>query len=68
VRRDRPADVADAAPFAIVVEGRTKPGRSRDLERVRAIEAAGATWWVESDWQSFSVDALRTRVAAGPPR
>jgi alkanesulfonate monooxygenase SsuD/methylene tetrahydromethanopterin reductase-like flavin-dependent oxidoreductase (luciferase family) len=59
---------ADGTPFAIVVEGRTKPGRSRDLQRVNAVREAGATWWVESDWTGATVDSLSARIAAGPPR
>lgn len=58
---------ADGSPYAIVVEGRTKSGRSRDLERVRAVRAAGATWWVESDWTGATVDSISARIAAGPP-
>ncbi|MBB5959385.1 alkanesulfonate monooxygenase SsuD/methylene tetrahydromethanopterin reductase-like flavin-dependent oxidoreductase (luciferase family) [Saccharothrix tamanrassetensis] len=29
--------------------------------------AAGATWWIESDWET-TPDAVRDRIAAGPPR
>ena len=29
---------------------------------------AGATWWIESDWEAGTVDVLRARIAAGPPR
>ena len=68
--RERPSGGSGATvtPFAIVVEGRTRPGDRADLERVRALAGAGATWWIESDWESFSVEALRERIAAGPPR
>ena len=59
---------ADGSPFAIVVEGTTKPGRAKGLERVRAVEEAGATWWVESHWTGGTVATLRERIAAGPPR
>jgi len=54
--------------FDIVVEGTTAPGVEGDASRVVTIADAGATWWVESDWGSPSVDALRIRAAAGPPR
>ena len=33
-----------------------------------AHEAAGATWWMEADWANPSLDALRARIQAGPPR
>jgi len=59
---------ASATPFAIVVEGRTRAGDPADLERVRELAGAGTTWWIESDWASFSVEALRERIAGGPPR
>lgn len=29
---------------------------------------AGATWWIEADWEQGTVDAVRRRIAAGPPR
>jgi len=54
--------------FDIVVEGTTAPGAESDASRVATLADAGATWWIESDWGSPSVDALRTRAAAGPPR
>jgi len=56
-------------PFDIVVGGATPaddPGAA--AATVRDFEAAGATWWVEADWASMSVDALRARILAGPPR
>ena len=28
---------------------------------------AGATWWIEADWQNGTVESLRTRIRAGPP-
>jgi alkanesulfonate monooxygenase SsuD/methylene tetrahydromethanopterin reductase-like flavin-dependent oxidoreductase (luciferase family) len=56
-------------PFDIVVDRKT-PGD--DPEAAGAIaaayEAAGATWLIESDWVDMSVDAIRRRIAAGPPR
>lgn len=62
------AERGDAAPtFEIVVEGTTLPGNEPDLARVRDLAAAGATWWIESEWQGPTVDSLRARAAAGPP-
>lgn len=56
-------------PFEVVVGGAT-PGDEPDAAAatVRRFEEAGATWWVEADWENASVDALRARIAAGPPR
>ena len=58
---------ADGAPFAVVVEGVTRPGRAADVDRIRALAGAGATWWVESDWSGATVESLRERIVAGPP-
>ncbi len=59
---------ADAPPFEIVVEGTTNPADGNDLDRVGALADAGATWWIESDWQGATVGSLRERIAGGPPR
>jgi alkanesulfonate monooxygenase SsuD/methylene tetrahydromethanopterin reductase-like flavin-dependent oxidoreductase (luciferase family) len=68
LRTERPADLRDR-PYEVVVDGTTPAG---DLRRAAAITAAhaaaGATWWIESDWSAPTVDALRARIAAGPPR
>jgi alkanesulfonate monooxygenase SsuD/methylene tetrahydromethanopterin reductase-like flavin-dependent oxidoreductase (luciferase family) len=63
-----PAATRDRA-WDVVAEGRTPAGRpSTARARVAEYEAAGATWWIESDWQTGTVDAIRTRIEAGPPR
>jgi hypothetical protein len=57
-------------PFDIVWEGET-PGDSPEQAReiVRPWAEAGATWWMESRWDtSVSVDEIRTRIMQGPPR
>jgi alkanesulfonate monooxygenase SsuD/methylene tetrahydromethanopterin reductase-like flavin-dependent oxidoreductase (luciferase family) len=55
--------------FDIVVEGTTPAGdRSQASEMVEEWRAAGATWWIESDWQQGTLEAVRARIAAGPPR
>lgn len=57
------------APFDIILEGTTPvddPEAAR--EHVRPLAEAGATWWIESPWESPSVASLRERIAAGPPR
>lgn len=59
--RDRPWDV--------IAEGTTS---AHDPAGARATvaehEAAGATWWIESDWAHGSVESIRRRIEAGPPR
>jgi alkanesulfonate monooxygenase SsuD/methylene tetrahydromethanopterin reductase-like flavin-dependent oxidoreductase (luciferase family) len=59
--RDRPWDV--------VAEGRTPADDgAAAAATVARYEAAGATWWIESDWETGTVEAIRRRIEAGPPR
>ena len=68
LRQERPAELRDQ-PFEIVVDGVTPADDPEAAAAIaRAHETAGATWWIESDWSSTGVDALRRRIAAGPPR
>ena len=55
--------------FDIVVEG-TTPAEdpAAAAETVAAWQAAGATWWIESDWSTFDPDATRHRIQGGPPK
>lgn len=55
--------------FDIVMEGATPaddPAAARAT--VQAWADAGATWWIESDWNTFDVGAQHRRIGAGPPR
>ncbi|MGH2385160.1 MAG: LLM class flavin-dependent oxidoreductase [Candidatus Limnocylindria bacterium] len=55
--------------FEIVVEGKTTvddPGAAS--AEARRWAEAGATWWIESDWETFDPSDARRRIAAGPPR
>ncbi len=52
--------------FDIVLEGPLDPGDEDDV--MRAFEAAGATWWIHSDWEASDPGVLRRRIDAGPPR
>jgi alkanesulfonate monooxygenase SsuD/methylene tetrahydromethanopterin reductase-like flavin-dependent oxidoreductase (luciferase family) len=68
IERERPAELRDQE-FEIVVDGTTPADdRARAAEIAAAHAEAGATWWIESDWSAPSVDALRARIAPGPPR
>jgi alkanesulfonate monooxygenase SsuD/methylene tetrahydromethanopterin reductase-like flavin-dependent oxidoreductase (luciferase family) len=63
---ERPAE----APFDVVVQGvlpDDDPAAARD--RLDALAAAGATWWVEARWdqRTATADALFRRVRQGPP-
>jgi hypothetical protein len=55
--------------FDIVMEGATPaddPAAARGT--VQAWADAGATWWIESDWNTFDLGAQHRRIGAGPPR
>src|SRR3954469_12180810 len=56
-----------ARPIDIIVEGTTPLDPVEAAEAVRPLAAAGATWWIESDWTRATVESLRARIAAGPP-
>lgn len=65
--RERAAAGLPAA-FDLITEGRTPRDPARAGDVVRPWADAGATWWMEADWVSATVDSLRSRIAAGPPR
>lgn len=66
--RDWVGERRDLEGFEIVVEGTTPADdTTAAADAVRPWQAAGATWWIESDWSSFDVDAMRQRIEAGPP-
>ncbi|MET1004761.1 MAG: LLM class flavin-dependent oxidoreductase [Propionibacteriaceae bacterium] len=55
--------------FDIVVEGTTDGHRPpADARQVEPYRAAGATWWIESHWDSsVTADFLVERIRRGPP-
>jgi hypothetical protein len=54
--------------FDIVAEGTTPvDDRSAAAAEIGRWADAGATWWIESDWTSGTVERIRARIAAGPP-
>jgi len=67
VRTERESGAADR-PFDIAVEGKT-PADDRTAAATEVVRwaDAGATWWLESDWNAASADSLRARIRAGPP-
>ncbi len=55
--------------FDIVVDGTTPVDDPAAAAAIAAAhEAAGANWWIESDWADTTVEGVRRRIAAGPPR
>jgi alkanesulfonate monooxygenase SsuD/methylene tetrahydromethanopterin reductase-like flavin-dependent oxidoreductase (luciferase family) len=59
----------ETTPFDIVVEGKT-PGDDPEKARATVAEwqAAGATWWIEADWEAATLDPVLERIRQGPPR
>jgi alkanesulfonate monooxygenase SsuD/methylene tetrahydromethanopterin reductase-like flavin-dependent oxidoreductase (luciferase family) len=54
--------------FDIVVEGTTQADDPvTAASEVRRWADAGATWWIESDWETLDPAAARRRIDAGPP-
>jgi alkanesulfonate monooxygenase SsuD/methylene tetrahydromethanopterin reductase-like flavin-dependent oxidoreductase (luciferase family) len=55
-------------PYDVIAQGATSAGdRAAAAASVSPFEDAGATWWVEADWEVPTVEALRARIEAGPP-
>jgi len=53
----------------VVAEGNTPAGDPAAAIAVVADHAAaGATWWIESNWESGTTETIRRRIEAGPPR
>ena len=53
----------------VVAEGRTAvDDPAGAAATVAEYASAGATWWIESDWENGTVDTIRRRIEAGPPR
>ena len=68
VARERPA-VAGERPFEIVAaQGSTPVDPAKAAAIVRPYAKAGATWWIDADWETATVDSQRARIKAGPPR
>ena len=53
--------------FEIIAQGRTSLDPGNRSRTVRAFLSAGATWWIDADWEAPTIDAIRARVQAGPP-
>jgi Luciferase-like monooxygenase len=66
VSRERPEE-RRGEPFEIVAQGSTPADPAAAAEIVRPWAEAGATWWIEADWDAPSLDSVRRRIAAGPP-
>jgi alkanesulfonate monooxygenase SsuD/methylene tetrahydromethanopterin reductase-like flavin-dependent oxidoreductase (luciferase family) len=67
VARERPPKLRDR-PFEIVAQGKTRPDDADATAVVRRFHDAGATWWIDADWEGATDESLRRRILAGPPR
>ena len=67
VKRERPP-MRGIPPFEIVAQGRTRPEDADPAVVVQPFADAGATWWMEADWEGATVESLHRRILAGPPR
>jgi alkanesulfonate monooxygenase SsuD/methylene tetrahydromethanopterin reductase-like flavin-dependent oxidoreductase (luciferase family) len=63
------ANRTDASPYDIIVEGNTPGDNPTEAVRiVRAQADAGATWWIEANWEAVdAVEKVFERVRQGPP-
>jgi alkanesulfonate monooxygenase SsuD/methylene tetrahydromethanopterin reductase-like flavin-dependent oxidoreductase (luciferase family) len=66
--RSRREAAGDMRPFEIIVQGTTPPDAEAAAATARPYADAGATWWVEADWQHATPASLLARITAGPPR
>jgi len=59
-----------AGPFDVIIEGQTDAAdSSSEARRIADYEGVGLTWWIEKlGWFRGSVDDMRRRIQAGPPR
>jgi alkanesulfonate monooxygenase SsuD/methylene tetrahydromethanopterin reductase-like flavin-dependent oxidoreductase (luciferase family) len=64
--RGRPTWRTDG--FELVAQGSTPPDAREAAAIARPWAEAGATWWIDADWEAATVDTQRRRIEAGPPR
>jgi alkanesulfonate monooxygenase SsuD/methylene tetrahydromethanopterin reductase-like flavin-dependent oxidoreductase (luciferase family) len=66
--RERHAAAGRSEPFEIVVQGSTPPDEIAASAIAQPYADAGASWWIDGDWEDPTPASLAARVAAGPPR
>ncbi len=61
---------SSAGPFELVVQRDFVTDLDAAAQDARALEAAGATWWIEAGWDPSKVTAESqlARIRQGPPR
>jgi alkanesulfonate monooxygenase SsuD/methylene tetrahydromethanopterin reductase-like flavin-dependent oxidoreductase (luciferase family) len=73
IREERAKSGRSMDDFAVTWEGKTPADDPVEAAaKVRPWADAGATWWIEADWDSMDPDEVREaserRLRAGPPR
>lgn len=73
IREERAKNGRTMDGFDVIWEGKTPADdKEAGAKQVREWADAGATWWLEADWDSMDPDAVREaserRLKAGPPR
>jgi alkanesulfonate monooxygenase SsuD/methylene tetrahydromethanopterin reductase-like flavin-dependent oxidoreductase (luciferase family) len=66
--RARHAERGRTGSFEVIAQGTTPTDPAAAGAIVQTFADAGATWWVDADWEQASPARLLTRIAAGPPR
>jgi alkanesulfonate monooxygenase SsuD/methylene tetrahydromethanopterin reductase-like flavin-dependent oxidoreductase (luciferase family) len=56
-----------SGPFEVVMSGETPDDRQEAVEKLLALQEAGATWWVD-EGLGWSLAEFRERIRTGPPR
>lgn len=69
VRAERAAGGREGS-FDYVINGKSSAtDHAAAADTAAQYERAGATWWIEADWdQPYSVKSVRHRIEAGPPK
>ena len=58
----------DGTPFELVAEGVLPADPTEAAEKIAALQDAGVTWWIDSNWSFDTVtpDSLLARIRRGP--
>ncbi len=64
------ANRINASLYDIIVEGNTPGDDPAEAARIVRVQAdAGATWWIEANWEAMdAIDKVFARVRQGPPQ
>lgn len=66
---ERRAAAGRTGPFDVVVQAKLSADPAEATEQAKAMDAAGATWWIESWWDpaTDTPESLLAKVRQGPP-